>query len=64
MNLAHYLGLLHKSQVDLASAFRRHFERGNPKADVPSFVGIGLMTDGDQTRSSSAADYGPFVLVR
>ena len=51
-------------EIDLASAFRRHFERGDPKADVPSFVGIGIMSDGDQTRSASAADYGPFVLVR
>ena len=51
-------------EIDLASAFRRHFERGDPKADVPSFVGIGLMSDGDQTRSTSAADYGAFVLVR
>lgn len=51
-------------EIDLASEFRRHFEGGNPNADVPSFVGVGLMTDGDQTRSASAADYGAFVLVR
>ena len=51
-------------EIDLASAFRRHFEGGNPNAEVPNFVGIGLMSDGDQTRSASAADYGSFVLVR
>lgn len=51
-------------EIDLAAAFRRHFEGGDPNADIPSFVGVGLMSDGDQTRSASAADYGSFVLVR
>jgi len=51
-------------EIDLASAFRRHFAGGDPKADVPNFIGMGLMSDGDQTRSTSAADYGTFVLVR
>ena len=51
-------------EIDLASAFRRHFGGNNANADVPNFVGIGLMTDGDQTRSASAADYGAFTLVR
>ena len=35
--------------------------RFNP---VDDFVGIGLMSDGDQTRSEGAADYGPFILIR
>ncbi len=51
-------------EIDLASEYRRHFEGGDPNADVPSFVGLGLMSDGDQTRSASAADYSSFVLVR
>ena len=51
-------------EIDLASEFRRHFEGGDPNAAIPDFIGIGLMTDGDQTRSASAADYGTFVLVR
>ena len=32
------------------------------EGDVPDFVGIGLMSDGDQTNSVSAADYAGFVL--
>lgn len=51
-------------EVDLALEFRRHFEGGDPKADVPDFVGIGLMSDGDQTQSESSADFGEFTLSR
>jgi hypothetical protein len=51
-------------EIDLASEFRRHFENGDPHADVPDFVGVGIMTDGDQTNSASAADYGTFVVTR
>ncbi len=58
------LGQWVSEEIDLASAFRRHFAGGDSKAEVPTFVGIGLMTDGDQTRSTSAADYGAFTLVR
>jgi hypothetical protein len=50
--------------VDLKAEFRSHFEGGNPSADVPDFNGVGIMTDGDQTRSESAADYADFVLMR
>jgi hypothetical protein len=49
--------------VDLRAEFRRHFEDGKPDADVPDFVGIGLMSDGDQTHSESAADYAAFVVT-
>lgn len=48
--------------VDLEGEFRKHFEGGDPKASVPEFVGIGIMSDGDQTRSRSAADFGAFVV--
>lgn len=51
-------------QIDSASVFRAHFEGGNANAEVPDFVGLGLMSDGDQTKSESSADFGPFVLVR
>jgi hypothetical protein len=51
-------------EIDLASSFRAHFENGDPKADVPDFVGIGLMSDGDQTASESSADYGTFIVSR
>jgi hypothetical protein len=51
-------------EIDLAASFRAHFEGGDPKAEIPDFIGIGLMTDGDQTQSKSAADYGAFTLLR
>ena len=51
-------------EIDLATEYRRHFEGGDPTADVPAFVGIGLMSDGDQTQTPSSADFGSFVLVR
>lgn len=50
--------------VDLKAEFRKHFEDGDPKADVPALMGIGLMSDGDQTASESSADYADFVLER
>jgi hypothetical protein len=49
-------------EIDLASEFRRHFEGGDPNADVPDLVGVALFTDGDQTHSESAADYADLVL--
>jgi hypothetical protein len=44
-------------EVDLRAEFRKHFADGKPDADVPDFIGIGLMSDGDQTKSDSSADY-------
>lgn len=49
-------------QLDLRDEFRRHFEDGKADADVPDFVGLGIMSDGDQTQSDSAADYAAFVV--
>ena len=49
-------------QIDLKAEFRKHFEDGKADADVPPFKGVGMMTDGDQTKSPSSADYGPFTL--
>jgi hypothetical protein len=51
-------------ELELAREFRRHFADGDASADVPSFVGLGIMTDGDQTGSESSADFGTFVVVR
>jgi hypothetical protein len=45
--------------IDPEALFRQHF--GN---DVPELQGIGLMSDGDQTNSVSAADYAGFVLYK
>ncbi len=58
------LGEWRTEEIDLASEYRRHFENNDPKAELPDLVGFGLMTDGDQTKSESAADYGTFTLVR
>jgi hypothetical protein len=58
------LNVWRTEEIDLAAEYRQHFENNDPNAEVPDLVGIGLMTDGDQTRSESAADYGTFTLVR
>ena len=50
--------------IDLKAEFRKHFEHGDPHASVPDFMGVGLMSDGDQTHSESSADYADFVLER
>src|SRR4051794_17063579 len=47
--------------VDPEALFREHFEGGDPKSEVPELQGIGVMSDGDQTNSPSAADYAGFV---
>jgi len=53
-----------EESVDPDALFREHFEGGNPAAGVPELQGIGLMSDGDQTDSISAADYADFALER
>ncbi len=57
------LGVWKQEEIDPSAEFRAHFENGDPNADVPDLVGLGLMTDGDQTHSISAADYTGFVLL-
>lgn len=56
------LGVWKREEIDPSAEFRAHFEGGNPNADVPDLVGIGIMSDGDATHSISAADYADFVL--
>ena len=46
--------------VDPEELFRQHFA----DKDVPELQGIGIMSDGDQTGSMSAADYAGFVLFK
>jgi Protein of unknown function (DUF3047) len=53
---------LHEA-VDVRKAFLDHFAGGNPRAEVPDLVGIGVMTDGDQTHSESGADWARFELL-
>ena len=50
--------------IDLRAEFRKHFEDGDPNAEVPDMAGVGIMTDGDQTKSESSADYGTFIVLR
>ena len=50
--------------IDPEALFRQHFANGDPAAEVPELQGIGVMSDGDQTRSISAADYAGFILLK
>ena len=54
------LGVWHQESLDPKEEYVRHF--GGKREDVPDLVGMGLLTDGDQTKSVSAADYSDFVL--
>jgi hypothetical protein len=56
------LGVWKRESLDLAKEFRAHFADGEADADVPALMGLGVMTDGDQTKSESAGDYADFVL--
>ncbi len=48
-------------EIDPRAEFVRHF--GGSLDEVPDLVGIGIFTDGDQTRSRSEADYADFSAV-
>ena len=47
-----------EEEIDPAALFRQHFG-----GEVPELQGLGILTDGDQTRSTSAADYAGFELT-
>jgi len=47
-------------EVDPRREFVKHY--GGRLQDVPDFVAVGLMTDGDNSRSPAAADYADFVV--
>jgi Protein of unknown function (DUF3047) len=51
-------------EIDPDDEFRRHFRDGDPEAEVPDLFGLGLLSDGDETRSVSGADYTGFGLLR
>ena len=55
------LGVWQQESIDLAREFRQHVEAGDRDADVPSLIGIAVMTDGDQTKTESVGDYADFV---
>jgi len=54
------LGSWHTETVDPRRDFTRYF--GGKLEDVPDFVALGVLTDGDATNSRSEADYADFVL--
>ena len=54
------LGEWRDESIDLDAEFRKHFADGDPSASVPDFMGVGLMTDGDQTHRESVGDYAAF----
>lgn len=58
------VGVWHDEEVDPERLFREHFENGDPNAELPDFAGMGIMSDGDQTNSASAADFADFVLYK
>ncbi len=53
-------GVWRTESLDPKDEYVRHF--GGKREDVPDLVGMGLLTDGDQTHSVSAADYSDFAL--
>jgi hypothetical protein len=57
-------GVWFEEEIEPEKLFREHFADGNPDAEVPELQGIGVMTDGDQTQTASAADYAGFVLFK
>lgn len=54
------VGVWHTETVDPRKDFVRYF--GGKLEDVPDFVALGVLTDGDATQSRSEADYADFVL--
>src|SRR5262249_45107574 len=56
------VGVWKTEEIDLQAEWRKHFADGDPKAKVPDFKGLGIMSDGDQTQTVSSADFGGFVL--
>jgi Protein of unknown function (DUF3047) len=57
-------GVWREEQIDPDALYRSHFEGGRADAEVPELQGIGILTDGDQTHTVSAADYADFVLYK
>jgi hypothetical protein len=58
------VGVWLSEELDLVKEFRARFEGGSVDAEVPAFLGIGLMSDGDQTLSPSSADFGVFTVSK
>ncbi len=46
-------------EINFYDDFKKYFER----EDVPQFMGIGVLSDGDGTKKEVIADYAEFVLI-
>ena len=57
-------GIWQEEEIEPDTLFRLHFEGGDPNAEVPELQGIGILTDGDQNHTVSAADYAGFVFYK
>jgi hypothetical protein len=55
------LDIWKSEEVDPRADFVRYF--GGSLENVPDFRGLGILTDGDATKSRSEADYADFALV-
>ena len=51
----------HTEEVDPRADFVRYF--GGKLEDVPDFIGLAVLTDGDATKSQVEADYADFALL-
>ena len=51
----------HSEEVDPRADFVRYF--GGKLEDVPDFIGLAVLSDGDATKSRVEADYGEFMLL-
>jgi Protein of unknown function (DUF3047) len=54
-------GTWHTEEVDPRADFVRYF--GGKREDVPDFIGLAVLSDGDATKSLVEADYGDFALL-
>jgi Protein of unknown function (DUF3047) len=54
------LGVWKSVEVDPRAEFVRYY--GGTLNDVPDFVAVGMLTDGDQSNSPAEADYADFTL--
>ena len=57
-------GIWQEEEIEPDTLFRLHFEGGDPNAEVAELQGIGILTDGDQNHTVSAADYAGFVFYK
>ena len=54
------LGVWKSVEVDPRADFVKHY--GGRLEDVPDFVAVGMLTDGDQSESPAEADYADFIV--